>query len=146
MSNSSAQYITAAAAGVPLLPCAAVCAVALLLSNQLRGCMRNCTRVVQLQAHNILDRHSSKKTIRVHQVLVVVQQQVRHHQSMLVSLRADACYIGVHVCAQVIALCALPSLLDNPKAAELFAPDAIERARELHKAFNGGEPALMAKV
>jgi hypothetical protein len=42
------------------------------------------------------------------------------------------------VAAQVIALCAAPFLLDNPKSAELFSPDAIARAKELHKAFNGG--------
>lgn len=39
---------------------------------------------------------------------------------------------------QVIALTAYPALLDHPKASEMFAPDAIKRARELNKAFNGG--------
>lgn len=39
---------------------------------------------------------------------------------------------------QVIALTAAPFLLDHPKVSELFAPDAIKRARELVKAFNGG--------
>lgn len=38
----------------------------------------------------------------------------------------------------MIALCAYPDLMDDPKAAQLFAPDAIKRARELHTAFNGG--------
>jgi len=38
----------------------------------------------------------------------------------------------------VIALTAAPFLLDHPKVSELFAPDAIKRARELVKAFNGG--------
>ncbi|WIA19014.1 hypothetical protein OEZ85_003676 [Tetradesmus obliquus] len=39
---------------------------------------------------------------------------------------------------QVISLCAAPFLLDHPEAAKIFAPDAIARAKELHKAFNGG--------
>lgn len=39
---------------------------------------------------------------------------------------------------QVISLVAAPFLLDHPKVGELFPQDAIERARELHKAFNGG--------
>lgn len=44
--------------------------------------------------------------------------------------------------AQVISLCAAPFLLDHPEAAKIFAPDAIARAKELHKAFNGGAQHL----
>jgi hypothetical protein len=39
---------------------------------------------------------------------------------------------------QVVALCAAPWLLDDPRAAELFPPDALERARVLSGAFSGG--------
>ncbi|GBF93162.1 alanine aminotransferase [Raphidocelis subcapitata] len=39
---------------------------------------------------------------------------------------------------QVVALCAAPFLLDDPRTAELFPPDAIERARKLSSAFTGG--------
>ncbi len=39
---------------------------------------------------------------------------------------------------QVIALCAAPWLINDPKAAELFPSDAIERARGLLATFTGG--------
>lgn len=39
---------------------------------------------------------------------------------------------------QVIALVSAPFLLDHPKIGELFPQDAIDRARQLYKAFNGG--------
>jgi hypothetical protein len=39
---------------------------------------------------------------------------------------------------QVIALCAAPWLMDEPRAAELFPADALARARALSRAFMGG--------
>ncbi|KAI8470646.1 MAG: alanine aminotransferase [Monoraphidium minutum] len=39
---------------------------------------------------------------------------------------------------QVVALCAAPWLIDDPRAAELFPPDAIARARKLVATFTGG--------
>jgi len=38
----------------------------------------------------------------------------------------------------VLSLCASPFLLDHPKAKEMFAPDAIERARSILKMIPGG--------
>jgi hypothetical protein len=51
----------------------------------------------------------------------------------------------VSATGQVIALAAAPFLLDHPKVGELFAPDAIKRARELVKAFNGGVGAYQVR-
>jgi hypothetical protein len=47
--------------------------------------------------------------------------------------------------SQVIALAAAPFLLDHPKAKEMFAPDAIARARVLVQAFNGGVGAYQVR-
>lgn len=38
----------------------------------------------------------------------------------------------------MVALAAAPFLLDHPKVGDMFAADAIKRARELVNAFNGG--------
>lgn len=39
---------------------------------------------------------------------------------------------------QVIALCAAPFLLENPKLLEAFPKDAVDRARTLLKSLSGG--------
>ncbi len=41
--------------------------------------------------------------------------------------------------AQVIALVTAPFLLEHPNVGDLFPSDAIETAKQLLKAFNGGE-------
>lgn len=52
---------------------------------------------------------------------------------------------STHTHTQVIALAAAPFLLDHPKVGEIFAPDAIKRARELVKSFNGGVGAYQVR-